>query len=1024
MPQGVADNPPAEPAIPPSARVRLWLLLASAALVTLGAVVLFGWLTQSRTLVGVLPGFPPTVINTAIMFSGSGLALALLTFSKRLGLFLALGVELLALAILSEHLLAVDLGIDQASAHLWAYDGHAAPGRAAQATALAFAIAAAALSLLFVKPTQGTLRFAQLLAALTLVVSAGSVIGLALGLDVLYQSYLFRGMSIPTSVGLFLLGSALLIAIRAQIFSSSMDQADHRIISVGTLLLITVALATGLPMFFVVKTHIESSITTGLQTGLDTEVQLIDNILSMRAERAAIISNRPDIVAALKALQQSPADALALGQLQTSIDQFRPHGFSALRVVLPAGQVLASSGQFQTAPSFEVVLDSPPEQRLQWNEGYVLRSQEQIRDGESVLASIEMEQPLPQMVASLSDGEALGKTGELQLCKQDRQQILCFPSRFQPKPLRLDLHSADPHRLILQAAQGGFGIHRAIDHRGAPVVGVYAPVKNQGLFVALKIDAAELYNPLRRQIENVLTLALLTIIGGSLLFRNLVRPLAEQLVVARESSQDKSRTMQSLLAFQRAVFEQAPDGILVADHKGRIVEANERIAKLFGYSREAMRGMQIEELVPQSVRSQHHMHRAAFQKAPSTRVMSRDRTLQGQRADGSEFPIEVALAPMSSDAGDRVIAIIKDVSEARQAEQALRDVLIDKDRLLRENDEKSRVVERLHAFQRAVFEQAPDGILVADEDGRIVEANERMAGLFGYSRDGLAGRRIEDLVPQQVRTAHHLHRAAFQKAPSTRIMSRDRTLNGQRSDGSAFPIEVALAPLLTTDGNRVIAIVKDVTEARESERLIRDALKEKDLLLGEIHHRVKNNLQIVHSLLDMQAEMTTDAGAASALRDSQARIQSMALIHQTLYQSHDFAKVDFGVFLDTLMSHLQDSYGRSDLSLTSRSDTVRLAIDRAIPCGLIVNELVTNALKHAFPEHRSGSVLVDMRVLEDGRVEVAVIDDGVGIPESVNLKALTSLGMQLVQVLSEQLHAELTVQRRDPTRISFSFAVQ
>lgn len=482
--------------------------------------------------------------------------------------------------------------------------------------------------------------------------------------------------------------------------------------------------------------------------------------------------------------------------------------------------------------------------------------------------------------------------------------------------------------------------------------------------------------------------------------------------------------MQSLLAFQRAIFEQAPDGILVADHEGRIVEANERIARLFGYSREELKGKQIDDLVPQSVRSQHHLHRAVFHKSPTTRVMSRDRTLLGQRADGSEFPIEVALAPMTSDEGDRVIAIVKDVSEARQAEQALRDALIDKDLLLRENDEKSRAVERLHAFQRAVFEQAPDGILVADEHGRIVEANERMAGLFGYTREDLSGRCIEDLVPQQVRTAHHLHRAAFQQAPSTRIMSRARTLNGQRSDGSEFPIEVALAPLLTTDGSRVIAIVKDVTEARQSERLIRDALKEKDLLLGEIHHRVKNNLQIVHSLLDMQAEMTTDTGAASALRDSQARIQSMALIHQTLYQSHDFAKVDFGVFLDTLMRHLQSSYSRGDLSLSSRSDTVRLAIDRAIPCGLIVNELVTNALKHAFPDHREGSVLVDMRLLDDNRVEVAVIDDGVGIPESVNLKALNSLGMQLVQVLSEQLHAELIIQRSNPTRISFSFPLQ
>ncbi|MGQ0501840.1 MAG: sensor histidine kinase [Panacagrimonas sp.] len=206
-----------------------------------------------------------------------------------------------------------------------------------------------------------------------------------------------------------------------------------------------------------------------------------------------------------------------------------------------------------------------------------------------------------------------------------------------------------------------------------------------------------------------------------------------------------------------------------------------------------------------------------------------------------------------------------------------------------------------------------------------------------------------------------------------------------------------------------------------SEQAIRVSLKEKDLLLGEIHHRVKNNLQVVQSLLDMQASLTTDDGAARALRDSQNRIQSMALIHQTLYQSHDFAKVAFGVFLETLLTHLQNSYSRGDLTLSSRSDPVRLPIDRAIPCGLIVNELVTNALKHGFPNNRGGKVAVELRLVDGTHVEIAVTDDGTGIPDDFNLDSLASLGMQLVQVLSEQLDADLSIQRRDPTRIAFTF---
>jgi PAS domain S-box-containing protein len=467
----------------------------------------------------------------------------------------------------------------------------------------------------------------------------------------------------------------------------------------------------------------------------------------------------------------------------------------------------------------------------------------------------------------------------------------------------------------------------------------------------------------------------------------------------------------------RLAIEGAPIGLAIVDLEGRFLVVNRSLFSMLGYSEEEL----LKKTFHDITHSDDPEADLELLKGLLLDRVSSYPKLLGLRKDGSQFPIEVALSSFASGADDRVIAMVKDVSEARRAEQMIRDALKEKELLLGEIEDKSRAMERLHAFQRAVFEQAPDGILVADHKGHIVEANERIANLFGYTREGLTGMSIDELVPQSVRAEHHRHRAAFEQAPSTRVMSRDRTLQGQRADGSEFPIEVALAPMKTAEGHRVIAIVKDVSEARAAEQLTRDALKEKELLLGEIHHRVKNNLQIVHSLLDMQAGLTSDARAASALRDSQNRIQSMALIHQTLYQSHDFAKVEFGVFLETLMVHLQGSYGRRDLSLSSHSESVRLAIDRAIPCGLIVNELVTNALKHAFPDGRAGAIRVEVRLLHGVDVEVAVNDDGVGIPDTLNLESLSSLGMQLVLVLSEQLHAQLHIQRRNPTRIAITF---
>jgi two-component sensor histidine kinase len=185
---------------------------------------------------------------------------------------------------------------------------------------------------------------------------------------------------------------------------------------------------------------------------------------------------------------------------------------------------------------------------------------------------------------------------------------------------------------------------------------------------------------------------------------------------------------------------------------------------------------------------------------------------------------------------------------------------------------------------------------------------------------------------------------------------------------------------------------------------------------------VKNNLQIIHSLLDMQATRLADHVAREALRDSQNRVQSMALIHQTLYQSKDFAEVDFRKFLDTLVHHLQVSYHREDVQIEVEGDPMRLVIGRAIPCGLIVNELVTNAIKHGFPDGRGGTVRIRVRRLPADEIELSVVDDGVGLPPDLDITQVDSLGMQLVLLLSEQLHGELHV-GRDPTCFSLAFPV-
>ncbi|MGQ0700326.1 MAG: sensor histidine kinase [Panacagrimonas sp.] len=1000
MPSSAAVSPQG-PSLAGSWASMTGLWLSGVFVILLGITAVIGWFTQQRMLVGLLPDFPPIVLNTALMFIASGLAMVALANARRYSVtILALGVGILALAILAEHISGADLGIDHAALHEWAQDGFPHPGRSSPPTAVCFVLLSLALIRLARPATASGVHFTQLLGWVVVLLGGSSAFGNLLGLDVLYTSYPLRGMAFPTAVGMMVMGFTVHHAAASKRDTDAVRDDAERIVSVGTALLIVVALATGLPVIYLVKAHIESTLASGLRTAIVTQVQLIDTIVELRMQRAAIITNRPLALQTLRTLNRDPQDPAALALLQTTLESFRPHGFSALEVTLGEGVVAAGSGSFVADSAMRVRLKSETPAELIWHDGFFLRTQFRFTDGGVDLGGVDMEQNLAQMQAAVMTGQQLGESGELQLCQHTEKLIRCFPSRRNPLPFDLPYVGDAGERLVQRAAAGGSGFASGRDELGHRVIGVYAPVGTHGLFVVLKVDTAELYGSLRRDVEQALLLALVAIVAGSLLFRRLVRPMAEKLVHAQQASAKKSQAIERLHDFQRAIFDHAPDGIVVTDREGRIIESNERMAVLFGHNAAQLATLSIDDLVPEKYRAQHHLHRASFHAAPTTRPMSSDRSLFGQRADGTQFPIEVALAPFASALGDRVIAIVKDVTDARRREQA---------------------IQQLHAFQRAVFDHAPDGIVVTDREGRIVEANNRMALMFGYDTEHLRTLSIDDLVPSKLRAHHHRHRASFHQAPSTRTMSRDRSLFGERADGTQFPIEVALAPLQSADGDRVIAIVKDVTDARKGEQAIRDALKEKDVLLGEIHHRVKNNLQIIHSLLDMQATRTTDLKAASALRDSQNRIQSMALIHQTLYQSRDFAEVDFGQFLATLGSHLQSSYQRNDLKLEVRAERVQLSIDRAIPCGLIVNELVTNALKHAFPDGRAGSIAIDLRVHRGIDVELSVSDDGIGIADALDLENLPSLGMQLVQVLTEQIHAELHIRRRSPTRFSFTF---
>ncbi len=448
----------------------------------------------------------------------------------------------------------------------------------------------------------------------------------------------------------------------------------------------------------------------------------------------------------------------------------------------------------------------------------------------------------------------------------------------------------------------------------------------------------------------------------------------------------------------RTVFEAAPSAMIVVAGDGRVLLVNSQAERLFGWPRADLVGLPIESLVPERFRATHSALRAAFLAEPQARPMGAGRDLYGLRRDGSEVPIEIGLTPLQRDEGLCVLASIIDITE------------------------RERAAERL----MLAVEAAPSAMLLVGADGRIALANSQVERVFGWSREQVLGRPIEDLVPERFRMLHPEQRRNFFATPSMRPMGAGRDLTGLRRNGTEIPVEIGLNPIQTPDGLFVLASVIDISQRKQSEHALRASLAEKEALLKEVHHRVKNNLQLVSSLLNLQSRKVTDPHLRLVFHEVQDRVRAMSLVHQKLYQSENVSRVGAEDYLRSLVALVSHSYAPTapNVGTVVEADPIVLTPDVALPLGLVVNELVSNAFKHGFPAARRGTIAVALRRREGHDVTLTVGDDGVGLPADLDVSRSQSLGLRLVGYMLEQLGGTLDVAHGGGSRFEVRFALE
>jgi len=244
-----------------------------------------------------------------------------------------------------------------------------------------------------------------------------------------------------------------------------------------------------------------------------------------------------------------------------------------------------------------------------------------------------------------------------------------------------------------------------------------------------------------------------------------------------------------------------------------------------------------------------------------------------------------------------------------------------------------------------------------------------------------------------------------------------------RKNGKQIILEIRTFPVTIRGQKVVLGIARDITEHKQAEKQIEASLREKEVLLREIHHRVKNNMQIISSLIRLQSRSIKDENLSDIFNKSQSRIRSMALIHESLYRSKDLARIDFSDYVERLTTHLFSMYRikAGAIKFNMEIKDIYLDINRAIPCGLIINELVSNCLKHAFPDGRKGEIRVKMYEDRRNKHTLIVKDNGIGFPEKLDFRNVETLGMQLVGDLVKQLKGKIELKREEGTEFEIVF---
>jgi PAS domain S-box-containing protein len=534
------------------------------------------------------------------------------------------------------------------------------------------------------------------------------------------------------------------------------------------------------------------------------------------------------------------------------------------------------------------------------------------------------------------------------------------------------------------------------------------------------------------------------------------RKVAEVITIIRDITdiRETEAQLKSTEERFRTLFEYAPVAYYLSDLKGTFLDGNLAAEELIGYKREEFIGKNYlrTDLIPKD-----QLPTAAKILAQSVLgKITGPYEIALKHKNRSRVQVEISNIPIKIESKTRILGVAVDISQRKHAQEKEKgmirglSLLSDIGTKLVEITKDDNIFQIIGELLHQLIGDSYIGVSDYDDKEGVIEV-KALVGHKELVKDILkimgrdpVGMRLtpdpaavrERLQTQQLRKIPGgIYEVIFQKLPKSVCAALEKLGHIQAVYSVGFIRKgtiygTAVIFLRDRDSFEYPELVESfinqvsVTLQRwKAENSIAASLKEKEVLLREIHHRVKNNMQIISSLLRLQASNLSDPDALESLQISQDRIRSMALVHEGLYQSSDLSQIDFAEYVKKLTGHLYsiNADSRSQIALHVEIKDISLDINRAVPCGLIINELVTNALKHAFPEGRKGDIFIRLAPLQQGGLSLTVADNGVGVPAEIDIRNTDSLGMQIVGDLVQQLNGTLRVNTKDGTQFTIRF---